>query len=63
MTVEDAVTVIFDKVIIYKDIDSIEFENIYKGDRNNIPINVLNMTVSSIGAVRSGVVDIKVFCN
>ncbi|MDF2880186.1 MAG: hypothetical protein K0R54_743 [Clostridiaceae bacterium] len=60
MKVEELIDIIFDKIIIYKT-NNEEFEDIYKGDKNNIPIKILEMKVRSIGASKKGVIDIQVF--
>lgn len=59
MEVKDLISVIFDKVIIYK-ANGDDFENIYKGDKNDIPLNILEMKVRSIGGAKKGVIDIQV---
>jgi len=59
MKIKDLVSVIFDKVIIYK-ATSDGFEDIYKGEMNSIPLNILEMNVKSIGASKKTVIDIKV---
>lgn len=60
MEVKDLISIIFDKVIIYK-ANSVDFEDIYKGEMNNIPLNILEMKVRSIGASKKAVIDIQVF--
>lgn len=49
MKIKDLISVIFDKVIIYK-ANGEGFEDIYKGNTNSIPLNVLEMKIRSIGA-------------
>lgn len=60
MEIKDLISVIFDKVIIYK-ANSDGFEDIYKGEMNSIPLNILEMKVRSIGASKKAVIDIHVF--
>lgn len=60
MKIKDLINVIFDKVIIYK-ANNGDFEDIYKGNMNDIPLIVLEMKVRSIGAKKEGVLDIQVF--
>lgn len=59
MKVRELITVIFDKVIIYK-ANSEGFEYIYKGNTNDIPIDILEMKVKVVGASRKSVIDIQV---
>jgi len=59
MKIKELMDVTFDKVIIYKSNGDI-FEDIYKGNTNNIPLNILGMEVRSIGALKKGVIDIRV---
>ena len=60
MNVKELISVIFDDVIIYKAKDD-DFEDIYKGDKDSIPSNILEMKVNIVGAKRKGVIDIQVF--
>jgi hypothetical protein len=60
MKVKDIVSVIFDKVVIYKAKGEGIFEDIYKGDKYDIPSNILEMNIKAIGALRKGIVDIQV---
>lgn len=51
MKVKELMSVIFDKIIIYKaNIEGENFTDIYKGDTNNIPLDILEMEVRCIGA-------------
>ena len=59
MKIKDLISVIVDRVTIYKS-NGEGFEDIYKGDTNSIPSNVLEMTVRIIGASKKGVIDIGV---
>jgi hypothetical protein len=59
LKVKELISVIFDKVIIYKSKNE-DFEDIYKGNTNDIPQDILKMMVKAVGASKKGVVDIKV---
>lgn len=60
MKIKELTSVIFDKVTIYKANDE-GFEDIYKGNTNSVPSNILEMKVRIIGASKKGVIDIQVF--
>ena len=60
MIVKELISIVFDKVIIYKAINE-DFENIYKGNAKDIPLNILEMNVKTVGAARKSVLDIQVF--
>lgn len=60
MIVKELISVVYDEVIIYKEKND-NFEDIYKGDKYNIPSNILEMKVKIVGAKRKGIVDIQVF--
>lgn len=60
MKIKELISVIFDKVIIYKSNED-DFEDLFKGDRNSIPENILEMKVRTVGAAKKGIVDIQVF--
>jgi hypothetical protein len=60
MKIKDLSNVIFEKVTIYKFIGDGCFEDIYKGNMESIPLNILEMKVRIIGAKRKGVIDIQV---
>lgn len=60
MKIKELISVIFDKVIIYKSNEE-DFEDLFKGDRDSIPANILEMKVRSVGAAKKGIVDIQVF--
>ena len=47
-------------MVIYKTKDD-DFEDIYKGDKDNIPSEILEMKIRSVGAKRKGIIDIQVF--
>jgi len=59
MTIKELMSVVYDDVIIYKAVDE-GFEDIYKGDRNSIPPNILAMNARAIGADKKGNIDIQV---
>ena len=58
--VKELLGVIFDKVIVYKT-NNEGFKDIYKGNTNDIPLDILEMKVKVIGAKKKGVIDIQVF--
>lgn len=60
MKVKELTSLIFEKVTIYK-ANGENFEDIYKGNTNGIPSNILELEVRIIGASRKGVIDIQVF--
>jgi hypothetical protein len=60
MQVKDIINVIYDSIIIYKT-NNEGFEDIYKGDTNDIPLDILEMNVKAIGAAKKAVIDIEVF--
>lgn len=60
MKVTDVAKYIFDKVVIYRNVEVLEFEDLYKGYIDDAPEEIRKMTVCSIGAKRKGVVDIEV---
>lgn len=60
MKLREYITVIFDKVIIYEEIGNGEFHDIYKGEKSNIPYNILEMEVRNIGAKREGILDVQI---
>ncbi|MBQ9700092.1 MAG: hypothetical protein IJV71_05655 [Lachnospiraceae bacterium] len=62
MTVRELVSCCYDTIIIYAPYDDemTEFKDLYKGDKNNIPSDLLNSTVRCYGAKRKGVIDISV---
>lgn len=64
MKLREYIAVIYDKIVIYKQIDdgefNGEFEDIYKGNRSNIPEDILDMEVKSIGGKGRGILDIRV---
>lgn len=62
MTVRELVNCCYDTVIIYAPYDDemLDFKDLYKGDKDNIPSNLLNLTVRCFGAKKKGVIDISV---
>ena len=64
MKLREYIAVIYDKIVIYKQIDdgeyNGEFKDIYKGNRSNIPEDILDMEVKSIGGKGKGILDIRV---
>lgn len=64
MLLKDIKNILGDKVVIYREVvieaRSETFENLYIGDVENIPVDVLLMTIRIIGAKRKGVLDIWV---
>lgn len=62
MTVRDLVSCCYDKIVIYTPCDEemIDFKDLYKGDRDNIPADLLVLPVRCYGAKRKGVIDISV---
>lgn len=59
MKLKELATVVFEKVIIYKEVGE-EFIDIYNGDISKIPTNILEMDVASVGSSRKNVLDIKI---
>lgn len=69
MKVKELIRCCHDKIIIYtskciivtdKETDEVMFQELYKGNAENIPSNILDMTVRCFGAKRKGVIDICV---
>lgn len=62
MTVRDLVSCCYDTIIIYAPYDDemLDFKDLYKGDRANIPSDLLDLTVRCYGAKRKGIIDISV---
>lgn len=61
LKVKDLKDLIFDKIVIYRT-DKIydDFIDLYKGEVEGIPCDILSLTVHSIGAKRKGILDIEV---
>lgn len=62
MLVKDLVKLCYDTIIIYTDCDEgfLEFKDLYKGDRKNIPSDLLELSVKCFGAKRETVTEISV---
>ena len=62
MTVRDLVSCCYDKIVIYTPCDEemLDFKDLYKGETENIPADLLDLTVRCYGAKRKGVIDISV---
>ncbi len=60
MTVKDLFSVTYDKVIIYKCLERDMYKNLFKGDRNKCPLELLDLNVRAFGAYRKGFLDIWV---
>ena len=63
MKLKEYLPVIFDKVVIYKELEICDFIDLYKGERSNIPEKILDMEVRSIGAKSKNTLDILVKTN
>lgn len=62
MTVRELVSCYYDKVVIYTNLDDTltSYKDLYKGDRHNIPSDLIDLPVRCYGAKRKGVLDISV---
>ena len=62
MTVRELVNCCYDKIVIYTPCDEemLDFKDLYKGETENIPADLLDLTVRCYGAKRKGVIDISV---
>ena len=62
MTVRELVSCCYDKIIIYTNLDDTltSYKDLYKGDRDNIPSDLIDLPVRCYGAKRKGVLDISV---
>lgn len=62
MTVKDLIKCCYDKIIIYTNIDDefLDYKDLYNGDKDNIPSELLDLQVRCYGAKRKGVIDISV---
>ena len=63
MKLKEYTSVIFDKVVIYKEMGIGDYIDLYKGDRFGIPETILDMEVRSIGANSKNTLDILVKIN
>ena len=63
MKIYDLKNIVVDKVVIYKQIkgeSNVEFEDLYSGYMYNMPDEILNLSVYSIGVKKENVLDIMV---
>lgn len=62
MTVKELVNKCYDTICIYKPYDDemLEFIDLYKGDKEHIPYDLLNCEVRCFGAKRKGIIDISI---
>lgn len=60
MKLREYTSVLFDKIVIYKQIGDGEFDDIFKGNKIDIPEEMLDMEVKSIGGKAGGILDIRV---
>ena len=62
MKVKELVNCCYDTIIIYTELDDemLEYKDLYKGDKDNIPSDLLELTVRCFGAKRKGIIDIAV---
>jgi hypothetical protein len=58
--IKELTAVIFDRVVVYKQVGDGEFQDIFKGEKSEIPDNILEMEIRSIGAKSRRVLDIQV---
>ncbi len=65
MKVKDLISCCYDTIIIYKSVDKNddEFEDLYKGKKENIPDDLLKLNVRCFGAKKASVVEIEVGCS
>lgn len=63
MKLKEYLPVIFDKVVIYKELEICDFIDLYKGQKSGIPERLLDMEVRSIGAKSKNTLDILVKIN
>lgn len=63
MTVKELISVCYDTIIIYKPLDNdfMEFEDLYKGDRKDIPQDLLDKRVRNFGAKKKDVIEISIY--
>lgn len=59
MKVKELVSKTYDKIYIYKFVGD-DFFDIYKGQKEDIPIDILQMDVGCFGSKRKGILDIRV---
>lgn len=63
MKVKDLVSKCYDTICIYTPYDEemLDFLDLYKGDKEHIPDDLLNKTVRIFGAKRKGIIDISIY--
>ena len=59
MKVKELVNCCYDTIIIYKSVNE-DFEDLYIGKREKIPVDLLKSNVRWFGAKKSGVLDIEI---
>lgn len=62
MTINDFVRQCYDTIVIYEPIDEdmMEYRDLYKGDKEHIPSELLNKPIRVFGATERGVIEISV---
>lgn len=62
MNVKELVSCCYDTIVIYTALDDelMEYKDLYKGDKDNIPRDLLDLDVCCYGAKRKGIIDISV---
>ena len=62
MKVRELVSCCYDTIIIYRNIDDemMEFEDLYKGKKENIPDDLLELEVRCFGAKKYDVIEIEI---
>ena len=59
MKVKDLVSRCYDTINIYKCVNE-DFEDLYKGKKENIPDDLLKLNVRCFGAKKAGVVEVEI---
>lgn len=59
MKVKELVSCCYDTIIIYKSVNE-DFEDLYSGKREKIPVDLLKSNVRCFGAKKSGVLEIEI---
>lgn len=66
MKIKNLQGIVYDQVYVYRENMKIvngymeAFENLYNGKLDKAPISILNMEIRTIGAMKTGVIDISV---
>lgn len=60
MTVKDLKKVTFDNVCLYKQVSDEEFEDLYKGKIEDVPVGFLDCEIVCFGAKRKDLLDIHI---